>query len=264
MTVLSFFTDNIHYFKFLIAVVLGLAMVSLIARLIFGKKSTLNRSVACSLGILCIYAAHIIAYCAGLRLDGILTSLPWVSLDGDKLALFHFGNAGLTSICEQILDMLILSLVMVVADHLIPRGKKLLSWLSFRIGSVALTIVAHYFLRLLLVRIIPQGILTYAPAVLVILLLAALLLGMLKLLIGGALAFLSPILAVLYAFFFKNIIGKQIRKAILTTTILSGLVMLLNYLGITAILLGSGLLLPYLSVLLIALILWYLISRFFE
>jgi len=266
MQILSFLPESFsgtRYLTFLAGIVLGLLIVSVVARVFFGKKSTLNRSVSCALGILSIYAVHVLLYCAGVRFYGLLTSLPYISQQGNSLQLFHFAGAGFTAICQQILDMLILSLVMVILDNLLPQGKKFLPWLGLRLVSVVLGIAAHYLLRLLLDAVIPQGFLTFAPAILVILLLVSLLLGTLKLIVGGALAFISPLLAVLYAFFFKNIIGKQIRKAILTTAILSGLVVLLNYLGIGSIALGSTLLLVYLPILLIALALWYLISRLF-
>ena len=266
MPILSFLPSSfngLHYLKFMLAVVVGIMIVSVVARLIFGKKSTLNRSVSCALGILSIYAVHIVAYCAGLRINGVLTSLPFVVLDGNQLLLLPFSGGGFITICQQILDMLILALVMVLVDNLIPQGKKFFKWLGLRLASVGLVMIAHYLLCLLLDSIIPDGILTFAPAVLVILLLASLLLGTLKLIIGGALAFLSPVLAILYAFFFKNLIGKQIRKAVLTTAILSGLVILLNYLGIGTIGLGTSPLLVYLPVLLIAFALWFLISRLF-
>ncbi len=266
MQLLSFIPDSmngIHYLKFIAAMVLGIVIVSVVARLFFGKQSTLNRSVSGSLGILSIYAVHVILYCAGVRFPGLLTSLPCVALEGESLVLFQFVGSSLTAICQQVLDMLILALVMVILDNLIPQGKKFIPWLGLRLVSVVLGIAAHYLLRLLLDAVIPEGILTFAPAVLIIVLVFSLLLGTLKLIIGGALAFISPVLAVLYAFFFNNVIGKQVRKAILTTAILSGLVILLNYLGIGTIALGSALLLVYLPILLIALALWFLISRLF-
>lgn len=255
--------DGLHYLKFLAAVVLGILIVAVVGRLVFGKKSTLNRSVSCGLGILCIYGVHFILFCTGVKLDGILTSLPFMELDGDRLLLFSFAGAGLTSICREILDMLILALVMVLVDNFIPQGKKFFRWLGWRLVSVGLCLVGHWLLCLLLSSVIPAGFLTSAPVILVIALLATLLLGTLKLIIGGALAFLSPVLAILYAFFFKNLIGKQIRKAVLTTAILSGLLVLFKYLGIGSVVLGGAFLLVYLGALLIVFALWFLVSRIF-
>ena len=97
--------------------------------------------------------------------------------------------------------------------------------------------------------------------VLIILLLSALLLGALKLLVGGLLAFINPLLAVLYTFFFSNVVGKQLSKAILTTALLTGLVCLLNYLQIGSICIASAALLAYVPLLIIALVLWYVIGH---
>ena len=100
-----------------------------------------------------------------------------------------------------------------------------------------------------------------APIVLVILLVAALLLGALKLLVGGILAFANPLLAVLYTFFFSNIVGKQLSKAILTTALLTALVCLLNSLNIGAVFIASAALIAYIPLLIIALVLWYIIGH---
>ena len=85
--------------------------------------------------------------------------------------------------------------------------------------------------------------------------------GALKLLVGGLLAFINPVLALLYTFFFANVVGKQLSKAILTTTLLTALVCLLNYLQIGAVFIAGAALLAYIPLLLIVLVLWYVIGH---
>jgi hypothetical protein len=109
--------------------------------------------------------------------------------------------------------------------------------------------------------IVPTGLAEFAPTILVIVLMAALALGALKLLVGGALAFINPLLAVLYTFFFSNIVGKQLSKAILTTLLLTALVCLLNYLEIGAVYIASAALAAYLPLLIIVLVLWYVVGH---
>jgi hypothetical protein len=65
----------------------------------------------------------------------------------------------------------------------------------------------------------------------------------------------------LYTFFFANIIGKQITKAVLTTGILSGFIYLLEDLGISFLSLAPGALVAYIPFLFLLIPVWYALSR---
>ena len=255
-------TFNItNYLRFVAILAVGMLVVSFIGRIFFGKKSTLNRSVSCAISILCIYVVNVIVYSTGTKLEAILSPLPFVQISGEYLTIFNLLQSDFSGICAQVLDMLILAFLVGLLDSWLPQGKKLLAWFGFRILSVILAICLHYFLRLLLVAVMPANVIVVAPTVLIIVIVAALLLGSLKLLVGGALAFISPVLAFLYTFFFSNLVGKQLSKAIFTTAILTGLVCLLNYFGVAVIYIGSAVLVAYLPLLLLVLILWYVIAH---
>lgn len=253
--------DSTNFLKFVAFFILGVLVISILARLILGKQSILNRSVSCAMSILCIYVANIIIYSTGIQLDAILSPLPFVEITGEYLHIYDLLGSEFSTVCSLLLDMLILAFLVGLLDSWLPRGQKLLSWFAFRILSVILAICLHYVIRLILGVIIPQGTMDIAPQILLIVIVAALLLGILKLVIGGALAFISPVLAFLYTFFFSNLVGKQISKAVFATAILAGLVCLLNYLGVTAIFIGSAILTAYLPLLLLVLLLWYVISH---
>ena len=92
-------------------------------------------------------------------------------------------------------------------------------------------------------------------------LVAMLLLGVLKVFVGIALATINPIIGALYTFFFSSLVGKQLSKAVLTTILLSLLVHGLNYLGYSVISLVGISLLPLLPVILVLLALWYLVNQ---
>jgi hypothetical protein len=97
--------------------------------------------------------------------------------------------------------------------------------------------------------------------VLVCSLVALILLGSMKILIGAALAFLNPILAALYAFFFSNFIGRSLAKAMVSTALLTGVIVLLDTLDISVVLIAASALTAYIPLLLIVIGLWYLLSR---
>lgn len=253
--------DVPRFLQFMLVFVLGSLIFGFVARLIFGKKSTLNRSVSAAIAILCIYVVNVVAYSCGLRLKELLSPLPFVTIQGDYLMLFNILKADFATICAQVLDMVILAFLVNLLDSWLPQGKKLPGWFFFRILSVVLAICLQYFVGLVLGFLVPAGIAQYAPMILVIILIASILLGGLKLLVGGVLTFIDPLLGILYTFFFCNIVGKQLSKAILTTILLTGLVCLMNYLGISSVYIASAALAAYLPLLIAILVIWYVISH---
>ena len=90
-----------------------------------------------------------------------------------------------------------------------------------------------------------------------------LLTGALKILVGALLTTVNPIIGGLYTFFFATVIGKQISKATLTTVILAGLIIALKYAGVTVISIASAALIAYVPILILLMILWYIVCKFF-
>lgn len=250
-----------QFIQFLLIFVVGALALGLIARMIFGKRSTLNNAVSSAIAILCIYVVNVVIYSTGAKLEVFLSPLPFVSISGDYLVLFPILTSSFHAICTHVLDMIILAFLMNLLNSWLPTGQKVLSWYFFRFLSVVLAICLQYVVNLLLSIIVPEGLAAIAPTVLLVILIASLLLGALKLLVGGALAFINPLLALLYTFFFSNIVGKQLSKAILTTVLLTGLVALMDYLGITVVYIASAALAAYLPLLIVVLLLWYVIGH---
>ena len=249
------------YFQFVLILAVGMLIISVLGRLIFGKRSTLNYAVSSSVAILLMYVVNVVVYSLGLKWGALLSPLPFVSIQGDYLVIFNVLSGGFRAICSHVLNLLVLAFVMNLIQTVLPQGKKMLSWYFWRLLSVVLAFVAMYFVNLLLSSVVPAVIAQNAPIVLVILLVVALLLGALKLVVGGILAFANPLLALLYTFFFSNVVGKQLSKAMLTTGLLIALVCLLNYLQIGTIFIAGAALLAYIPLLIIALVLWYIIGH---
>jgi hypothetical protein len=121
--------------------------------------------------------------------------------------------------------------------------------------------VLHVIANAIITAFLPEGLLVWAPVVLLALLIIMMCVGALKLVVGAILTTVNPLIGILYTFFFANVVGKQLSKAVLTTVILSAIVYLLNYLGATTILIASAALLAYIPFLIILLILWYIVGR---
>lgn len=240
---------------------LAVLIIGLLGRFIFGKKSVLSSSVSSAIGILFIYAITVILESTGAQLRFLVAPLPLASLEGTNLVLFSFQNAEYTQICSQLLSMVVLSFLVNLADGWLPKGKKLFSWLFFRCLTVVIGYALHLLVIWLFTSYLPDGIVIYAPTILLALLVLMLLTGALKLLVGAALTTINPLIAAFYTFFFANIVGKQITRAILTTALLAGLVMLLNYLGCGVISIATAALVAYIPFAILLILLWFIVTR---
>ncbi len=241
----------------------GTFLLSLIGRFAFGKKSILSTAVSSVIGILFIYAVTVVLRSSGASLDAFVAPLPLVTFAGDSMFLFSFTGAHYATVCSEILSMIILAFLVNLAEGWLPKGKNIFSWVFFRCLTVAIAYILHLIVVGLFATYFPEGIVIYAPTVLLALLVILLLTGSLKIIVGALLSTVSPVIGGLYTFFFATIIGKQITKAMLTTLLLCGVVHGLQYLGIGSICIASAALAAYIPIMIILAILWYLICLLF-
>lgn len=249
------------FLKAALLLIAGVLILGFVGRLLFGKKSTLARSVSSAISILFIYAITIVVHSCGVNLGFLISPLPFITISGDYMSIFQFEGVHYTILCDQILGMIILSFLANLTNSWLPTGKKLFSWFLFRALSVLLAMVLHVIANALITAFLPEGLLLWAPVVLLGLLIVLLCVGALKLLVGAVLTTVNPLIGILYTFFFANVVGKQLTKAVLTTVILSAIVYLLNYVGATTIFIASAALMAYIPFLVILLVVWYIVGR---
>jgi len=240
---------------------LGTFLISVFGRFIFGKRSTLNSAVSSAIGILFIYAITVVVKSFGIQFQSFLAPLPYVSISNDQLILISFVGVDYTVICAEVLSMIILAFLMNITDGWLPSGKNIFTWIFFRCLSIVIALVLHIVVTGLFTTYLPEGIITYAPTILLGLLILMLLTGALKILVGLVLSTVNPLIAALYTFFFANAVGKQISKAVLTTALLTGLVLLLHYVGASVISIASAALIAYIPFILILVVLWFVVCR---
>lgn len=239
----------------------GSLIFGFIGRFAFGKKSVLNQSVSSAIGILFIYAFTVVIHSFGLDLQFLVSPLPFVSIEGEWLNIFNIAQAEFVTICGELLNMVILAFLVNLANSWLPQGKKLLTWLLFRVVSVALGMIMFAIANYLLTAFLPEGLLTWAPVILLALLVIMLLVGALKGLVGAALVTVNPLIGFLYTFFFASLVGKMLSRAMLTTLIISALIYALNYFGVAAIAIGTAVLVGYIPLLILLLVLWFVIGK---
>ena len=259
----SLTVSSLQYLNFLGILVLGILLISSFSRFIFGKKSQVTQAVASAIEIFFVYVISIVIYALGLHLPIFLAPLPFVALAEDHLVIFPILSADFPAICDQTVKLLIIGFLVNLSGSLIPKGQRLIPWFLLRIVAVVVSVALIYGVEYLLATYVPQGLGEYAPMILLCVLAALILLGSLKLLVGGLIAFLDPIMGALYTFFFANIIGRALAKAILTTALIMGLVAALNYLEILAVHIAASVLTAYIPLLVIVLLLWYVVGHLF-
>lgn len=234
-----------------------------LGRTMLGQHSELSNAASSAIGILFIYVATVAVMTLGGELEQFrpyLSPLPFIRIDGESLYLFTLSAAEYSSICNEILSMVILAFLVNLLDTWIPRGNNILTWFFFRCATIVLAILAHWGATELITTMIPDVIANNAATILLSLLIVMLAVGCLKFLVGIALATINPIIAALYTFFFANVVGRQLSKAVLTTALLTALVWCLDTIGLSVISIDIAALTGYLPFLGLLAVLWYFVN----
>lgn len=253
----------VQYLKFLGILVFGILLLSSLNRFLFGKEAQLNQAVASAMEILCVYVINTVIYALGLQLQQFITPLPFVTMVEDYLVLYPILSAEFTDICHHVLKLLIIAFLVNLINGFVPKGEHVLTWFLLRLVTVILSVAVIFVAERALNTYLPQGLYEIAPTVLLCCLVALILLGSLKVFVGAAMAFLDPIVAALYTFFFSTFIGRALAKAMVSTALLTALVVALDYLGIAAVHIAASALIAYIPLLLIVLALWYVVGHLF-
>ncbi|MBO5953967.1 MAG: hypothetical protein J6Q53_07620 [Oscillospiraceae bacterium] len=249
------------FLKSMAVLAVGSLLLGAIGRFVFGKRSGFSHAVSSAIAILFIYAVTVVVYSAFAELTQFIPPLPYVTIDAEQMTLFRFEGSHYTVICNQVLNMIILAFLANLLDSCIPSGKNPLIWLLLKCVTVLGAIALQLLVNWLLDRYMPADLMTYAPTILLGLLVLLLLVGALKLVVGALLASVHPLIGAFYTFFFATLVGRSLTKAMLTTAILSGLVLALNYLGCTAISIASAALIAYIPLVLVLALVWYAVNR---
>lgn len=261
-SLLPFEPQLLSTLKFVLFLAASVLVVGLLTRVIFGRRSVWNHAVSSAIGILAIYVVTVAVYTfQPADLARYLSPLPFVQFSGSNLHILSFKDAGIFTFCENILSLLILAFLVNAIDCLIPRGKRIFGWYMLRFLSVALAIGLHYAVNLAIHTFLPGVLVTYATIILIGILLVMFLLGVLNVLLSLLLIAVNPILGGIYAFFFSNILGKQLTKSMLTTVLICVFFGILSCLGIGVISISAAALVAYLPLLIVLLVLWYLVGQ---
>ena len=254
--------DLITAAKFMLFFATASLILGVLGRLFLGKRSSLNHSLSSVMGILFIYAVTVVVYTIKpWSLDQLLSPLPFVNIFDRYMVVLPIQDSTLPALCSEILSLIILAFLVNLLDTFIPKGNNVISWYLLRFVSVILSMLLHYGVTWAFETYLPHILVTYAPTILLILLAAMLFMGLLNLILGVVLTAVNPIFGALYTFFFSNIVGKQLTKAVFTSAILCVIVFLLGEFGYTVIAISTSALATYIPLAIVLLLLWYLIGN---
>ena len=248
--------------KFLLFYVAGSLILSCLGRIILGKHSSLNHSLSSAMAILFIYAVTIVVYtCKPWNLEALLSPLPFVTFFNDYMVVMPVVGIRPTVLSRELLSLILLAFLVNLTDISLPRGKSIPGWCIWRSLSILLSMGLHLLMHWAFNTFLPNVLVTYAPIILLLLLVGLLFLGFLNAILGLVLTISNPLIGAAYTFFFSNIVGKQFTKAFFTAGILSVIVYLIGAFDYNFVNISLMSLTAYVPLAIVSLILWYLIGH---
>ena len=254
--------DLLTMLKFIGIFAAASILIGFLGRAVFGKRSSMNHALSSAMGIFFILVISTVIYVFDPKsLAQYLSPLPYVAFSGEYLVIFPLIGSEFAAICDELLSMVILAFLVNLLDTFIPKGKGIIGWYLLRFVTIVLAMGLHYAVTWATNAFLPGFLVTYAPILLLGILLLALFMGLLNVILGVVLVVMNPIFGALYTFFFSSLVGKQLTKAIFTTLVLTAVVVALNYFGTTLLCIAGTALAAYIPLLIVLLILWYLIGH---
>ena len=254
--------DILSTLKFLLFFFAGSLLMGTLGRVVLGKRSGLNHALSSTMGILFIYALTIVIYTfQPWDLMKVLAPLPYITFADTFIVVSPVLGTSVSLFCSQTLSLIILAFLVNLLDSFMPQGESLVVWYLLRFLTVVLSMAFHLAVKWVCKEYLPNVLVTYAPMILVGVLLCLLLMGVLNLVLSVILTVIDPIFGGIYTFFFSTIIGKQLTKAVFSSALICGLLVLLDYLGYTVIVITTSALISYIPLAIVLLILWYIIGH---
>ena len=236
-------------------------ILGIISRVVLGKRSSLNHSLSSVMGILYVYITTITLYIfKPWNLDILLSPLPFATFSDHYLILLPITDLQFAVLCEELLSLIMLAFLVNLIDTFMPQGDNIFSWFLLRLITVLLCFALHLFASWAFHTYLPVTLADYAPMILLLLLAVMILSGIVSLLLGLVISISNPFLGAMYSFFFSNVIGKQLSKAIFTSGILCGILYLMDKFDLVVIIISPAALLTYVPLAVAMLALWYLIG----
>lgn len=255
--------DPCAMLSFLVVLVIGTFLLSVLIRALTGKESGYNHALASALALLFAYTAMMWLYGGFLTepIEKALSALPLINFDGEKVTLFDFSKTDFLIGCEQFLYTYVLSLILIWLDDMIPDSRNGVAWLILQMIITCATVFAYYAGTWFINQLLPDGLHQYAPFILVIIAaftVALLVLGFIQ---GLLLKVVNPMLTEVGKFMTGHRLGKVLGKAFLCSVCLCVVSCLMVSNGLGTFILADMTFMVCLLPLLIIPALWFLVGH---
>lgn len=248
--------------QFLLYFTAASLILGVLGRVVLGKRSSLSRSLSSVMGLLLIYALTIVVYTfKPWNLEHLLSPLPFVTFSGEYLIVLPITDAQFPALCTEVLSLIILAFLVNLLDTIMPQGKSVISWYLLRFFTIVVSMLLHLVVRWAFRTYLPDVLVTYAPTILLFLLAFMMLSGVINLIFSLLIIMTNPFMGAMYTFFFSNVVGKQLTKAVFSSAIICIVFYLLDFFGYTVICITAAALMAYIPLALVLLFLWYLIGH---
>lgn len=222
--------DMISVLCFVIVVVFILAVL---IRVIHKKASGYNHALASAMAILFIYLGLLVLREGfGALVNPTLEIMPLIDYNGDTITLYKFSIDAFVEGCTEYLYVFILSFILIGLDDIIPDSKNGVAWIFVQLFVAILAMVVYSFVIECINEFIPDVIDSYAPLILVCILLFMVLLGVMKVILSLLLAAVNPLLGAVSTFFSSSRLGQALGKAVLCSIILCAVSIYMRSVGL--------------------------------
>ena len=213
-------TDMVHSLLYIIAIAV---VVAVGIRMIHKKASQYNHALSSAMALMFMYLLLIQLHKLVPEIvDPLLDKLPLVdmNLESGKVTLYQFSMKDFSGTCTEFLNLYILSFCLIGLDDLIPDAKNTPSWIILQFIIVCLAMAIYTFLLRCINHFMPDLISSFAPMILVSILLFMVFLGLLKVILTMMLVAVNPLLGAISAFFSSNKLGLALGKAVMCSLVL--------------------------------------------
>lgn len=192
----------------------------------------------------------------------ILGALPFFDVIGDYGSIFALLGSNFDVFFTQVIRMFFLAFTVNFLQDL-TRGasQKPLAWFFFQCLVVFASMLINFGATYLARRFLPQGLVTWTPRLVFILVGLVLLLLLVKALFKIALFFTNPVFTAIFSFFTDSLLGKSLTKAFITTVGLYAIVCLLDWMGFTVLGAISLSLTAFVPMAILLFLIWYVVYR---
>ena len=265
--ILSLFPEGFNPMDMLKALVYIIAIVFVITaliRMVHKKASQYNHALSSAMALMFMYLLLV-----QLRrfmpevVDPLLDRLPLIDLNQEAgtIQLYHFTMKDFAGSCREFLYLFILSFCLIGLDDIIPDAKNTPSWMILQFIIVCIAMAIYSFILKSISHFAPDILDSFAPMILVCILLFMVFLGLLKVILTLMLVAVNPLLGAISAFFSSNKVGLALGKSVMCSLVLTAVAIFMTHQNFALFNLADLTLLVCILPMAVGLLLWVVIGH---